>query len=282
VTSGGLADEVEPPAFLPIQKKRASEAIVEQLEAMIYEGVLKPGAPLPAERQLMVEFGVSRPTLREALRVAESTGLIAAKTAGQGGQTVLGRPTVPVTRAIQSLLRAHHVGLADVIELRMVVEGAAAQLAAVSATGEPLDALAAAYDDLAAAETRQQLAEADGQFHVREAEASGNPLLTVIVGALRESILDTIAQAQPSLGEVAREITLQRHGDILAAIRSGDGARACYLSRLSLLLTYGPLVGDAGRSRLESVLESGPPPDDRSEDWILGPGQTRPSTQRDN
>jgi len=99
----------------------------------------------------------------------------------------------------------------------------------------------------------------------------------VIVGALRESILDTIARARPTLGDLAREITLQRHADILAAIRAGDGPRACYLSRLSLVLTYGPLVGEPGRSRLEAMLESGPVPADRSEDWILGPGQSRPS-----
>jgi hypothetical protein len=111
---------------------------------------------------------------------------------------------------------------------------------------------------------------------VREAEASGNPLLAVVIGALRESILDTIAKARPSLGETAREITLQRHGDILAAIRAGDGARAAYLSRLSLYLTYAPLVDDVERRRLEAMLDSGPLPDDPSEEWLLGPGQKRP------
>jgi DNA-binding transcriptional MocR family regulator len=93
-----VTDGPSPSLFSPIPKKRASEVIVEQLEAMIYRGTLPPGSELPAERQLMVQLGVSRPTLREALRIAESTGLIATKAGGQGGQVVLGRPTVPVTQ----------------------------------------------------------------------------------------------------------------------------------------------------------------------------------------
>lgn len=271
-----MTDGSSPSLFSPIPKRRASEVIVEQLEAMIYSRTLPPGSELPAERQLMVQLGVSRPTLREALRIAESTGLIATKAGGQGGQVVLGRPTVPVTRVIQSILRADRASLADVIELRMLLEGTAAQLAAVAHDDAALKALGDAYTALADTTTADELAAADGLFHVREAEASGNPLLAVVIGALRESILDTIAKARPSLGEAGREITLQRHGDILAAVRAGDGERAAFLSRLSLYLTYAPLVDDVDRRRLEAMLASGPRPHDPSEQWLLGPGQKRP------
>ena len=116
--------------FEPIKPTRAHEAILAQLQCKILEGELAPGDRLPSERVMMETFGVSRPTVREALRVAESMGLVAVRHGDPGGPRVLGMPSVGVSRVLDSLLSAERTSVAELLEARMVLEGTAARLAA--------------------------------------------------------------------------------------------------------------------------------------------------------
>ena len=125
-----MAKKTPSPTFEPIKPTRAHEAVLAQLQRKILEGELAPGDRLPSEREMMDTFGVSWPTVREALRVAESLGLAAVRHGDPGGPRVLGQPSVGVTRVLDGLLSAERTSVAELLEARMVLEGAAARLAA--------------------------------------------------------------------------------------------------------------------------------------------------------
>ncbi|MEK1905641.1 MAG: GntR family transcriptional regulator, partial [Pseudomonas sp.] len=112
-------------AYGQVRQRRLSDDIVSQLESMILEGTLKAGERLPAERALAEQFGVSRPSLREALRILEAEGLITVVRGVLGG-VVVRAPDVRVTaRTAAVLLQSRNVTLGDVHDARSVIEPAA-------------------------------------------------------------------------------------------------------------------------------------------------------------
>ena len=116
-------------SFARVRSMRAHEHIVEQLQRLILSGKLAPGSRLPSERAMMIEFQVSRPTVREALRVAESMGLIAVRHGDPGGPKVLGTPSVGIARVFDSLLASGCTSTLELLEMRVVLDSSAAALA---------------------------------------------------------------------------------------------------------------------------------------------------------
>ena len=130
---------------------------------------------------MMDTFGVSRPTIREALRVAESLGLVTVRHGDPGGPRVLGQPSVGVARVLHGLLSAERTSVTELLEARMVLEGAAARLAA--RPDAELGPLEDAYRAMEHAPDFARFVEADALFHRRVAEVGGNRLLVVILTA---------------------------------------------------------------------------------------------------
>ncbi len=118
-----MPKKTPPLTFEPIKPIRAHEAVLAQLQRKILQGELTPGDRLPSEREMMDTFGVSRPTIREALRVAESLGLVAVRHGDPGGPRVLGQPSAGVARVLDGLLSAERISVAELLEARMVLEG---------------------------------------------------------------------------------------------------------------------------------------------------------------
>jgi DNA-binding FadR family transcriptional regulator len=240
--------------FEPIKATRAHEAILAQLQHKILAGELAPGDRLPSEREMMLTFGVSRPTIREALRVAESLGLVAVRHGDPGGPRVLCRPSVGLTRILDGLLSAERTSVAELLEARMVLEGAAARLAA-SRPGAELGPLEEAYRAMEQAPDFDRFAQADALFHQRVAEVGGNRLLAVMLAALHDPIVRLIATTLA--GETAdrdRAGILRSHGEIIEAIRAGNGAEADRRARQHLFDLYAARVGPADEPRLKSLL----------------------------
>ena len=243
-----------PTTFEPIKPTRAHEAILVQLQRRILEGELVPGDRLPSERVMMETFGVSRPTVREALRVAESLGLVAVRHGDPGGPRVLGMPSVGVSRVLDSLLSAERTSVAELLEARMVLEGTAARLAAARPAAD-LGALEQAYREMEQASDFARFVEADALFHRRVAEVGGNRLLVVILTALRDPIVRLITiRLSGDTEAAARAKVLRAHAEILKAIRSRDRAAADRRSRRHLFDLYARLVATEERRRLESLL----------------------------
>jgi DNA-binding FadR family transcriptional regulator len=202
---------------------------------------------------MMNTFGVSRPTVREALRVAESLGLIQVRHGDPGGPRVLAQPSVGVARVVEGLLSAEQTSLAELLEVRAALEGAAARLAAGSSAAK-LSQIDAAYRKMEKTTDSTAFAEADALFHRRIAEVSGNRLFSVILAALRDPI-EAMITAGPSgaaSGE-ERAAIIRMHGEILKAIRSGDGAAADRRSRRHLYELYASRLSAEERRRLESL-----------------------------
>lgn len=248
-----MAKKKSSPTFEPIKPARAHEAVLAQLQCKILEGELAPGERLPSEREMMDVFGVSRPTVREALRVAESLGLVAVRHGDPGGPRVLGQPSVGVTRVLDGLLSAERTSVAELLEARMVLEGASARLAA--RPGAELGPLEEAYRAMEQAPDFPRFVEADALFHRRVAEVGGNRLLVVILTALRDPIVRLITERLSGAAEVqARAKILLTHGGILKAIRAQDGAAADRRSRRHLFDLYAAMVAPKERPRLEALL----------------------------
>lgn len=165
--------------------QRLSEVVATELETRILEGSLKPGERLPAERELAVELGVSRPSLRGALQSLVAKGLLI--TRHGGGTFVTDSMQAAFTDPWQQMLKDHPDIHDDMLEFRHMLEGQAAQLAAERATDEDIERIRVCYDALEAAFEADDLEACittDVAFHQAIAEASHN----VLIGHLSSSL----------------------------------------------------------------------------------------------
>src|SRR5262245_29579538 len=108
--------------FTGVNPGRASEMIVDQIRLLIRDGQLKPGDRLPAERELGERFGVSRVTVREALRGLEANGMVTIKVGARGGAFVTAPTSARVGEGITDLLALSSITAAEVTEARRVFE----------------------------------------------------------------------------------------------------------------------------------------------------------------
>jgi GntR family transcriptional repressor for pyruvate dehydrogenase complex len=228
-------------------KRRAYEDVVDQIEHAILRGDIKRSARLPSERDLIEQFGVSRSTIREALRVLQSRGLVEVRHGDPGGPIVRADPGASVATVLSALFRAEQIKLADVIQFRMVVESAAAGFAATS-SARSIAAIRKTYEDMKKTKTWDEQIEADVLFHRRVAEASKNPLFVLVVDALHQFNSIATWLSRRDLDE-ARQQTLEVHGMILSAIEAGDAEKASSLSRDHLMKSYHPIIPKPDRVR---------------------------------
>ena len=222
--------------------------IVRELGLRILAGELAPGDRLPAEAELIDKYDVSRPVVREAVRVLAAKGLVLSRQ--RTGALVRPRhewhlldPDVLYwmiqTRPAPDFVHA-------LMAVRQVFEPGAAALAARAASDEQLAQIAQAYEGMAAARDVDQMLEPDLAFHRRIAEATGNDLLAYIGNmlslALRESI--KLSSRLPN----THELSLPRHKAILTALQNRDAAAAHQATVLQL---------DATQLDLSAVISTG-------------------------
>jgi GntR family transcriptional repressor for pyruvate dehydrogenase complex len=165
--------------------QRLSDVVATELETRILEGSLKPGDRLPSERELAVELGVSRPSLRGALQSLVAKGLLI--TRHGGGTFVTDSMQAAFTDPWQQMLKDHPDIHGDMLEFRHMLEGQAAQLAAERGTEEDFERIRACHEALERALTEQDLEQCiktDVEFHQAIADASHN----VMIGHLSSSL----------------------------------------------------------------------------------------------
>ncbi len=230
-------------SFRAVTRNPAYEQVAQQLRAAILDGELKPGDELPAERELCAQFGVSRTTVREALRALQAQGLAVAT--GPTAPLRVPQPdalsTGPLRDSLVHLMKLGRVPLGDLVELRGALEAAAVAAAAVTLGTAPLDDPARQRAAAHVAEARRALDEmravgddphafeqADVRFHVALVAASGNEALQLVMLAVRDSISAHLLDALRS--DPAPQRTLNRlarqHEAILAAVEAGDARDA--------------------------------------------------------
>jgi GntR family transcriptional repressor for pyruvate dehydrogenase complex len=215
-----------------VQTSRVYKQIVQQIEASILGGTLKPGDQLPGERELAQQFAVSRTAVRDAFRALQERGLVDS-VAGRGTFVTDG-VSQAVRESLDRITRVGHAeGSKQLAELRAMLEPEIAALAALRSE-EPhiigMREAIAAMDELPL--NPEAYIEADLDFHLALAEAVGNPiilsLLDSIVASLREQRMQVVrVEGSPQRGQV-------HHKCILAAIEQHDAAAAREAMRLHL------------------------------------------------
>jgi GntR family transcriptional regulator, transcriptional repressor for pyruvate dehydrogenase complex len=217
---------------------KASGFVADELRAHIVGNHLDPGTRLPSEAQLIEQFGLSRATIREALRLLEAEGLIVVKRGPRGGLTVSRPNLYHISRSMGTMVALAELPLNQLFELRVVIEPPAAAAAAENATPEQRERL------IAAASSRHGNVEEQVDFHLLVAEMSGNGLFQMILSALHD-VLTWHVEGEP-LTESDVADTEAAHLRIARAIASGSAAKAESTMRLHLE-TFQQRMGEAGR-----------------------------------
>jgi GntR family transcriptional regulator, transcriptional repressor for pyruvate dehydrogenase complex len=200
---------------------KISEKLAARLAQLIVEGDLAEGTPLPNEKQMSEQYALGRTTIREALRLLETRGLLSIRP-GRGGGPVVRRPKPSdLGEALRFQFQFDGVRLSDVVEARHALEDITARLAAERITDQQLDELQATIDMmLVKSRDDSTFTECNAKFHSVIASASGSLILAALVGAL-QSIADGQAlgvRYTPS----ARLGTAHAHEAIVDALRRHD------------------------------------------------------------
>ncbi|WP_432937700.1 FadR/GntR family transcriptional regulator [Kribbella sp. CA-253562] len=239
------------------------ELVLQQVEADLAAGRLRLGGRLPGERALAEQLGISRPSVREAVRVLEALGVVRTATGSgpEAGAVIVAEPSAPLTALLRLHLATSHLPMHDIVQTRVLLESwsareAAALFAGSSSSagrgdrslgaGAGQDAVPGAGEELAAklGEAEQLLERMDGEglspeefhlldaeFHVALAGLAGNVLIAAVMGSLRSAIHGYVLAAVPNLPDWdATAIGLRtEHHAIVAAIRDGRGDDAARL-----------------------------------------------------
>ncbi len=223
--------------FTPVSAGRISAEIVEQIKSAILSGRLAPGDRLAAERELAEQFGVSRVTVRDALRTLEATGLIEIKVGARGGAIVTIPETSRLGEGLANMLAMSAVTPAHVTEARLVFELGTIPLVCERADAEDIAALTEICE-------RSDAALAAGTFHVglsaefhtRLAQATHNAAIAMIIDSFQGPLLMSLQQAKENAPQMGVAGT-QEHWEIVAAIQSRDVDRAEHIMREHLQRT---------------------------------------------
>jgi len=208
--------------------RKAYEQVADQLRELIVTGQLARGERLPNETVLAREFGVSRATVREALRLLTAQSLV--RTAkGAGGGTYVPPPTVDhvsefLNSALNLLTAADHVTLEELLEAREVLEVPAARLAALRRRNEVVEELRASIPPDPSELGPQDQFVYNADFHASVIAAAGNGFLQMAAEPLFMVLQTNLARS--SLGARFHKSINDHHRAIADAIEAKDGRRA--------------------------------------------------------
>jgi GntR family transcriptional repressor for pyruvate dehydrogenase complex len=215
--------------FQRIEAERLSHSVVRQIEQLILRGILRPGERLPSERELSERFGVSRPSLREAVAELQERGLLATRAgAGIYVADVLGSAFSP---ALIQLIASHEEAVFDYIAFRRDLESIAAERAALHGSDTDLKVVDTIFRKMEAAHRKRNPAdeaELDAEFHIAILEASHN----VILLHMMRSIFDLLKQGvffnrqMMFRQRTTRDLLLDHHRKINDALQARDPAAA--------------------------------------------------------
>lgn len=242
--------------FEPIEQTSVVKSVVEQVETLILTGVLRDGARLPAERDLAVQLGVSRPKIREAFKILESNGLITAHH-GEGTfvSELIGSAMSP---ALIELYSRHQEAFLDYLEFRAEQEGFAAGLAAARATTADKEILTTIVDKLEAAhiaKDTQMSHDADIHFHAAIIDASHNSLLIHTMSAIyslsRKNLFYNRAFLQNIDG--VGELLLTQHRNIYEAILEGNSEQSTAAAHDHISFVRGSYLQEQARAQRDQI-----------------------------
>lgn len=231
--------------FGQVKHRKISDVIVEQLESMILEGSFTAGQKLPPERELAVQFAVSRPSLREAIQKLVARGVLFSRHGG--GTYVSDQLGSAFADPLQDLLSAHDEFLYDQLEFRDALEGLAAYYAALRSTDADKAKLTACFTQLVSANQNKNFAleaKLDVEFHMIIAEAAHNIVLMHTLRSLHAVLAKSISTNLKSLfsKKAARRLVMEQHSHLYEAIMNGNAEQAREASHKHLVFVEDNLL----------------------------------------
>jgi len=235
-------DTYDPPAddtrlFTAVSLGRASQAIVEQIRMLLQDGRLAPGDRLPSERELCQQFGVSRVTVREALRILETSGLITIKVGARGGAFVTSPTSDRVGAGLADLITMSSLTAAEVTEARLVFELGIIPLVVERATPADIDTLRKMTDaHMRALKQGKYTMDMSADFHSAVAACTHNAAITMLVQSFHGPLLMSLIEAKTVAPAMGRTGTAE-HVALIDAIAARDVKLAQDIMRTHLQRT---------------------------------------------
>ncbi len=226
--------------FSRIEHSRTADEVVQQIESLILEGVLRVDDRLPGERELARQFNVSRPILRDALKSIEARGLLVTR---HGGGTYVADVIGQVfSKPVVDLIATHGKAAADYMEYRREIEGIAAEYAARRATRDDIAMLDQIMRRMEAAHEDGDFAReaaVDVEFHSTVGDCAHNIILLHTLRSCYRLLSDGVFQNRLLIYNLpgAREQLLVQHRAIHKAVAAGDpeGARRAAMDHIDFV-----------------------------------------------
>ncbi|ASN38209.1 GntR family transcriptional regulator [Arthrobacter sp. 7749] len=224
----------------PAQPARAYETVLTSIEADLRAGKIKIGDQLPGERSLAETHGISRASVRDAIRILDAMGMVRTSS-GSGpnsGAVVISDPAIGLSATLRMHVASRQLSVADIVESRILLETWAAQSADLTRdparsaevlrrTSELLEAMDEPGLD------REEFHDLDSQFHVLLSSLAGNAVIESMMESLRLSISDYVSESvanDAAWQKIATVLRAQHHG-IHQAVSDANGALASELLR---------------------------------------------------
>ncbi|GAB2503435.1 HTH-type transcriptional regulator LutR [Corynebacterium atrinae] len=226
---------------------RAYSIVLDWLEARLRSGEISVGDKLPAERQLAEDFGISRASVREAIRVLDAMGLVRSST-GSGpnaGAVVISEPSAALAWALRMHVATRALPVRDIVNTRVLLETQSALEAAVAPDSDLREACLTRAASLLELMDNPELPaddfhRHDAEFHVQLASLTGNVVVETMMDSLRQA---TIGYVQETVAEVSRWPEIKRslqeqHHEIFHAVRERRGEDASIALEEHILWFY--------------------------------------------
>lgn len=209
-----------------ISVQKSYEVLADRLRETILDGALAEGSRLPTERELVTQTGLSRGSVREALRKLEVEGLVKTRLGRLGGNIVSRPGNEAMAHFITQFIRGRRLSLRTLQETRETLEPSLARLAAERRSAEDVARLKELNAEMSKAlDDREQFAAANLDWHNAVASASGNDLLAAFLYSISYGVFVSTVLDEYDTVELRREV-VRVHDRIIAAIEAGDGDAA--------------------------------------------------------
>lgn len=242
-----------------VRSPKTAELVARTLRRMVVDGQLTDGDFLPHETELMAHFGVSRPTLREAVRVLESERLVEVRRGSRTGARVRTPGPEIVARPAGLLLELSGATLADVLAARVVVEPPAAKLLAECGSDEAHRELDRLVGEMPQALAAGELARASAHLHRRMVELSGNITLSIIAGMLDEISLRHVSaamvDAHNAMPKAKADKLLKSYSRLVSLAKARDGIEAEAHWRRHMENSAAELLKACKKTRVRDVMD---------------------------
>lgn len=228
----------------PVETEAKPELIAAELRSLIVDGKLADGDLIGREPDLVARFGVSRPSLREALQILQTEGLIEVLRGARGGVFVRSPSPRMTARTAAMVLRARNVSIADVFEARYLLEPPAARAVATRRAGRraAVEVLTSLIDrEQGLVDDHEGFGLVNHEFHETLVALAGNKTLAVVAGTLDEILAGALIAVSRSDGNLdaasTRRRNLRSQRLLIDFIEAGDanGAEAHWRAHMSYL-----------------------------------------------